>query len=191
MAKTALDKILQSPDKHVGQTSGANGVLANLFRKMLKKEEVNIPRWGSLMGDFITDVRNGVPNNKKDQTSIRGNLTKEFARPQMTWKVFCKALRFLQVIKFELVINAHFGRGKSVSYYTTVDLGQRNQNIHHLLDDLETEEPDEPDELDEYDEPAEMHQAPVRRLPPVRKSLIGQQRPRLHAPTPQPIQTKQ
>lgn len=123
MAKNKLTKILTAPDKDIKKTHGSNGVLSRLFRQMLLDLNVGPSRFGSLLQDYILDPRNGVPNNKKDQTSMRGNLTKEFSRPQMTWKVFCKALRFMQIIKIEFVIKAHHRGGKSTIHSTVVDFG--------------------------------------------------------------------
>lgn len=128
MAKNKLTKILTAPDKDIKKTFGANGVLSRLFRQMLLDLNVGPSRFGSLLQDYILDPRNGVPNNKKDQTSMRGNLTKEFSRPQMTWKVFCKALRFLQITKIEFVIKAHHRHGKTTIHSTVVDFGS------HMID---------------------------------------------------------
>lgn len=151
MAKNQIQKILQSPDKYMVRTHGANGVLSRLWLKMLGDLHVTLPRWGSLMADYITDARNGVPNNKKDQTSMRGNLTKEFSRQQMTWKVFCKALRFLQIVKIELVINAHHADGRTTLHSTVVDFGSRNTlpKNDEELDDSDPEAGIADDENDE------------------------------------------
>lgn len=104
MAKVNLAKMLNSPDKEVNKTSGANGVLSRLFRQILGDLNINPHRFEIHMLQFLGDPKNGYPNNRRDQTSARGNLMKEFARPQMTWKVFCKALRFLSFTSIELTI---------------------------------------------------------------------------------------
>lgn len=151
MAKNQIYKILSSPDKGVTRTSGANGVLARMFRKMLYDLNITNAKWGSLMYDFITDIRNGVPNNKKDQTSMRGNLTKEFSRPQMTWKVFCKALRFMQITRIELAIKAYHENGKTSVHSTEVDFGSRKDNIREFLEEVNKPDEvyvDEPDQLE-------------------------------------------
>lgn len=122
MAKNKLTRILTAPDKDIKKTHGANGVLSRLFRQMLLDLNIGPSRFGSLLQEYILDPRNGVPNNKKDQTSMRGNLTKEFSRPQMTWKVFCKALRFLQITKIEFVIKAYHRTGRSTIHSTVVAL---------------------------------------------------------------------
>lgn len=139
MAKNKLTRILTAPDKDIKKTFGANGVLSRLFRQMLLDLNVGPSRFGSLLQEYILDPRNGVPNNKKDQTSMRGNLTKEFSRPQMTWKVFCKALRFLQITKIEFVIKAHHRTGRSTIHSTVVDFGGSYQaeKVINDSDDME------------------------------------------------------
>lgn len=134
MAKNLISKILAATDKGVNRTSGANGVLARLFRQMLLDLGISHSKWSTLMYDFITDVKNGVPNNKKDQTSMRGNLTKEFARPQMTWKVFCKAMRFLQICNIEIVIKARHLNGSTSLHSTSVDFGRRKDLAEFLAE---------------------------------------------------------
>lgn len=123
MAKNKLTRILTSPDREIRNTHGANGALARLFRVILLDLNIGPSRFGSLLQDYILDPRNGVANNKQDQTSARGNLTKEFARPQMTWKVFCKALKFLQILRIEFSVTAHWRHGNPTVHSTKVNLG--------------------------------------------------------------------
>ena len=145
-----MDKILTSRNKDVDKTSGANGVLSRLFRQILLDLDITGSKFGNLLQDYILDSRHGVPNNRKDQTSMRGNLTKEFSRPQMTWKVFCKALRFLQITKIEFVIKAHhafpiktpYGFSTTSIHSTVVDFGGRKdtQKFNESLEQDESKE---------------------------------------------------
>jgi hypothetical protein len=135
MARNQLARILHSEDKGVSKTSGANGVLSRLWRQMLLDLNIGPARYGDLMRDFVTDIRNGIAPTRKDQTSARGNITKEFARPQMTWKVFMKALRFLQVVKVEFAIKCHYASGRTTTHGTTVDFGSRPQ-VAQFLEEL-------------------------------------------------------
>lgn len=123
MARNKLTRILTAPDKDIKKTFGANGVLSRLFRQMLLDLNIGPSRFGQLLQHYILDARNGVPNNKKDQTSQRGNLTKELSKPQMTWKVFCKAMRLLQIVRIEFVVKAHHPGGKTSLHSTVVDFG--------------------------------------------------------------------
>lgn len=150
MTKNKLVRLLNDPNKGMTETYGTNGILAHLFRRMLRDLNVSPMRWGSLMYDFITDPRNGVPDNKKDQTSYRGNFVKEFERRQMTWKVFCKAMRFLQLPRIELVIRAHHRNGKVTEHATFVNFGVGGpQDDDEAPDEPETSPHDEEEGLDE------------------------------------------
>jgi hypothetical protein len=143
MAKNQMANILAKTDKDIGNTSMANGVLSRLFRKMLMTMNVNENRWNLLMHAFLNDARNGIPQTRKDQTSMRGNLTKEFARPQMTWKVFCKAMMFMQFTRFEVCIIARTASGKEVAFSTEVNLGDRSSGNLQSLAEPEKGDKDE------------------------------------------------
>ena len=138
MSKNPISKILSSPDKEVGKTSGPNGMLSRLFRCILQDLNIGPYHWNSLMADYLKDPRNGVPNTRKDHTSMRGNITKEFSRPQMTWKVFCKAMRFFQFVRIDICITAYHKRGgKTTLHSTTVDFGSKD-----MIDDYDESEGD-------------------------------------------------
>jgi hypothetical protein len=106
-----LMRLLGQSDKGASRAYGAGGVLSRLWSQMLKDLGVNIQRWNDYMYTFVNDPRNGYPPTKRDQQSARGNLIKEFSRPQMTWKVFMKALRFLRAkdVTIALEVNYHNG----------------------------------------------------------------------------------
>ena len=152
MAKSKLIRLLNDPEKGMHETYGTNGILAHLFRRMLRDLNVSPMRWGNLMYDFITDPRNGVPDNKKDQTSYRGNFVKEFERRQMTWKVFCKAMRFLQLMRIELVIRAHHKGGRVTEHSTFVNFGAVDREDEQEPSAELDGSPHDGD--DEFDEPA-------------------------------------
>lgn len=135
-----IRQILSAPDKGASKTYGINGVLARLFRTMLKDLGVDGARWGSLMSDYLTDPRNAVPENKRDKTSARGNINKELFRPQMTWKVFFKGLRFLKIAEFEIQI------------ITVRKNGQRYVHVTNVVLDTLDDEPSEQDEFDDLED---------------------------------------
>ena len=126
MARNKIEAILKSPDRDVSKTAGGNGVLSRLWRQILWDLNIDSSQFGRLLQRYVTDPTNGVPNNRKDQISIRGNLTKEFARPHMTWKVFCKALRFINIKKIEIVLYAHHMNDKVTTHTTMVNFGSQS-----------------------------------------------------------------
>lgn len=147
MAKRSMMGILDDPEKRIRETKGINGILAALWRVMLRDLRVTPGKWGSLMHDYVLDSRNGVPDNTKDRTSMRGNLIKEFSREGLTWKVFCKGLRFLQIIKIDLTITAHHENGRITTHKIDAILSRRRDNLQEFLDEVDA--PDHP--LDSHD----------------------------------------
>lgn len=137
-----LQHMLTSPDKGMTKTSGPNGVLSRLFRTILFDLNIGPAKFGYLLQDYVVDTRHGVPNNRKDQTSMRGNLRKEFAKTQMTWKVFCKSLRFLQIRKMEINVKLFHYHHEPTTHSTTVDFGERRdvQVYFEKLDQAEGQE---------------------------------------------------
>jgi hypothetical protein len=150
MARNQLMRILNRSDKGASRAYGSGGVLSRLWAQMLKDLDVNIARWNDYMHSFVTDPRNGIAPTKKDQTSARGNLTKEFARPQMTWKVYMKALRFLQVIKVEIGIKCHYASGAVSTHATTVDFGMPSKPTTTFMEDIQSQH--EPEDQGFYTE---------------------------------------
>lgn len=150
-----IDLMLSASDKGVSRTTGVGGVLASLFRKMLLDLGINGQKWGHLMYRTVTENQTDAQNNRRDQTSMRGNLTKEFGKPQMTWKVFCKAMRFLRFTKFEIAIKAYHEDGKTSIHSTTVDFGSKNpQRLEHVphLDQEKLSPDTDEDQDDEADD---------------------------------------
>lgn len=134
--QTRIKRILDDPNKEIDQTYGTNGVLAKHWRIILAELNITTQKWLSLMADFVYDLRNGVPNNKSDQTSFRGNLTKELSRDQLTWKSFCRGLRFLKVRRMRIVTYLEHENGHISVHESKVDFGQR-QDIRAFMEATE------------------------------------------------------
>lgn len=131
-------------------------VLSKLFRKMLlyvagtvSVNETNIDnipvengtfmdeyvshgRYDQLMTNYVTDPRNCIPNNKKEQSSARGNLQKELLKSGMSWKVFIKGARFLDILKIDIQITAHHRDGKHTVYKEHINIG-RNTTLPDVV----------------------------------------------------------
>lgn len=134
-----MNQILESKHKFVDETYGFGGVLAKLFRSMLKDRQVSMGVWNRLVARYMTDPTNRIHSTRRDHTSARGNLMKEFSKPQMTWKVFCKAMKFMQCQRFELHLTVYDRAGKPWHHQVTGDL--RNTFMDESeLDDEEDEE---------------------------------------------------
>lgn len=126
--KERIRDLLSRPDRGVGSTSGITGVLAGLFRKMLLDLNINGMKWSHLMDEYV-QVESQIHNkdNKRDKTSIRGNLNKEFIRGRMTWKVFCRGLMLLKIRRFGIIIIAEHENGRKTSHSSIVDISTADQ----------------------------------------------------------------
>lgn len=150
--------------------TGITGVLAKMFRIIQFDLDVNPYRRESMMEEYLQyevataerrrrekESRNTDPNkpplnhselNRRDRTSIRGNLNKEFNRGSMTWKVFCKTLMFLQIRKFQLIIVAEHRNGVQTEHrgpWVTLDYNQAIDELDQEPEpELELSKPLEP-----------------------------------------------
>ena len=124
-----MSDILTDKQKMVGMTSGGSGVLARLWRTIFLDLDIGPIKFGKLLEEYVTTASNGIPNNRKEQVSYRGNLIKEFAKSQMTWRIFIKALRFLNITRIEITLVATHFNTTTTTHKTSLYLGSRHDNI--------------------------------------------------------------
>jgi hypothetical protein len=124
MARHDILKMLREHDKGVGKTFGMNGTLSRLFRQMLQDLQIGPERFGQLMTDYLRHPRNRISKNRKDITSARGNLGMALAQKTMTWKVFCKGLKFLKIVRIEIGIRAFYESGATTFHQTSMTLSE-------------------------------------------------------------------
>ena len=103
-------------------SGGADSVLASLFRSILLDLNINWPRFDTLLGEYVS--RNIQSGGLKDKSSQRGNLKRELLGDSVTWKVFCKGLRFLHIWKFQITIHAYHANGRITVHNKTVQILQ-------------------------------------------------------------------
>jgi len=105
------------------RAGGSDTILSSMFTTIYHGISITNSKWNHLMNAYLIDPKNGIPRNNKDQSSARGNLHKELFKPKMTWKVFCKGMRFLNIVRFEIQITAFHTNGTLTVHKKTVDLG--------------------------------------------------------------------
>lgn len=106
------------------KTTSSDSILSSLYQQILTIcTGGQWQQFNHLMEDFLSDVRNNIPQNIKERSSARGNLRKELLRPVMTWKVFCKGLRFLKIKRFSIIIRLYHANGDYTDYIENVQLG--------------------------------------------------------------------
>lgn len=116
-------EILQDPDKKIDE---ARDVLSKAFRTILRESRFSVIDWNTNMPRYLTDTRNRIPQNGKDMSSARGNLSKELSRNTMTWNVFMKGLSFINPVSAKITLEIEFDKESVVLPMTIYrkDLGQ-------------------------------------------------------------------
>lgn len=110
-------------DKEVAKeiaSGGADSILAILFRDILTVCRLDHGKLSWLMERFLSDRRNGIPQNVKDRASARGNIRKEIFGESISWKVLFKALRFINVSKFQVTLTLYHDNGKTTTHGTKI-----------------------------------------------------------------------
>lgn len=124
-----LNTILNSDDKQIGT---ARNVLSRLWRRILFAQGINPLLWEKMMVRYLNDPLHNIPPTGNRRSSARGNLQKELSRPSMTWKVFQKAMRFLNPKRVRFMVEITWWSNRVTTYAETLDL--------HALDLDETEQ---------------------------------------------------
>lgn len=112
-----VGRLLTSHTKLVEEATGA---LSRLFRQILFDINLESFRWGQLMDNYVKNPRNRIDQNNKDISSAKGNLAKELVRPDMTWKVFNKAMRFLNPKRVRIVVAIDWQNKKTTLHEVTL-----------------------------------------------------------------------
>lgn len=126
-------KILTSPNANINQCEdSANGVLARIFRKIILNYHGPRPNGTSgkltqtefqIMKDKYIEEEEGLGDNIKNQVdrgTISSSIVKEFSRPAITWAVFMKALRLLQVYRANLTLTLELKTGRTLVIDTPI-----------------------------------------------------------------------
>jgi len=115
-------------------TSGSADFALGVLREEIYKElKIDHNRFTEYMDNYLLDRRNGIPQNVKDRASARGNVRKEIIAPNITWKVLCKALRFINVRKFKLSVELTHSNGL-VTYHSTATINLGEPNYHQVIE---------------------------------------------------------
>ncbi|BAW19308.1 hypothetical protein [Ralstonia phage RP31] len=114
---------------HRTYANGASGVLAKLFNlislSVTEGKGFSQNQWSDMLDAFIERTEGHRQLTVDKRQSIRGNLNKEFRLPKMTWKVFCKGLRFLEVAGFTIHITAYRKDNTISECETSINFAQR------------------------------------------------------------------
>lgn len=127
-------------------TKTAGGFLVSIFFKVLEKriavkfdrvdqDKTFLERWNALMISYLSDPKNAIPQNKEAISAARGNLTKELIKSEMTWKVFLKSMRLLQIVKIDFKFKFHLYNNAIIELDRSLNLGdvQIDEEFAQLL----------------------------------------------------------
>lgn len=108
-------------------SSSYSGVLARLFNliclNVTDGKGFSQIQWNNMLTAYIERTEGHLSPEKR--LNVRSNLNKEFRTSKMTWKVFCKGLRFLQVAGFTIHIQAFREDGSISECETNINFAPR------------------------------------------------------------------
>ena len=118
-----IAKMLDDPNKEVAKTHGEKGLLSKLWRIILLENKISHYKFSNLMDHFLNSQSSQAEDDDpKVRFNNRGNLNKEFSNTQMSWKVFCKCMKFMQFTEFRITIEAKHQDGKVTVHQTMLNL---------------------------------------------------------------------
>lgn len=138
-----IARMLDDPNKEIHKTYGEVGLLSKLFRIMLKDNNVTGYRFSQYMDRFLNRPSNHTTEDSKTRLNNRGNLNKEMSNSAMSWKVFCKCMRFLQITEFRLTIEARHPDGHISTHRALVNLEDGLKDVP-LFDEEMAADPNRP-----------------------------------------------
>lgn len=112
-------------EKATKATSARNPLAALFLKLIIATGAADQGVWNRLMFKYLSDVRNAIPRNKKDQATAKGNLQKEILKDDLTFNVLVKGLRFLDFTKVKIIIEGTLPTGECVRADHTMNLGER------------------------------------------------------------------
>lgn len=118
-----LRAVLNDRNKLINQTKGIGGILAQLLRTIFKEQNITDTVFNTVCDEYINSARFGL-SSKVAQYLNRGNIRRQVSQDTLTWKVFVRALKIMQVSRFVISIELHYHSGKPASFHEVgVDTG--------------------------------------------------------------------
>lgn len=149
-----MGDILYSKDKSIHKARGFNSVLSVLWRTILHDQKIGPDHFNRLLDSFI---RYQAPRlmPRSDKPSLKGNLMKEFAKTNMTWRSMQKAILLVRMRRFKITFEAEYidKPGAIVKHEVSVDLSllyDPNQQFEQIYEDdrIETKLADQVDQVE-------------------------------------------
>jgi len=121
--RNGLNEMMASPTKQIEQTTGIGGILAALWRKILYDKNYTLSRLEFQLRRWMDTTR--VSGDRPSVVSFynRGNIRRALGAPQMTIKVFIKALRILDIVGLELTVKLTNSHGQTSVHSVEANIG--------------------------------------------------------------------
>lgn len=114
MDATRVTHLFEYDDRRAGS---ATGILSRLWRIMLSELNINNDNYPMLMTKYLNSrLKDKGSGDTRAANTLRGNLNRQLAMPNMSFNVFLRALRVLRVdwIRIDVTI----GRGQKKTMHS-------------------------------------------------------------------------
>ena len=102
--------------------AGAGGKLSSFWASILQDRNIGPDLFDHYCLKFVNKAKRDLENSQVRSYFNRGNLRRELTKPTMTFKVFIKGLRVIEIKSFKLIVDLVFVTGKVSLHQIEVDL---------------------------------------------------------------------
>lgn len=114
-----LEQILASPDCKASEIRDCDEILSQLFRRLLVRRRMTKKKFRQSMVGYVKRLVENDPTIASP-SSERGNLIKAFTNPYITIRSFNRAMQFLELSDYKLVLQGHDKEGNPVQVETDI-----------------------------------------------------------------------
>lgn len=130
-----ITHLFQYDDRQAGR---ATGILSRIWRIMLSELNINNDNYPMLLSKYLEKRQLDAKKDTRAINTLRGNLNRQFAGPNMSFNVFLRALRVLRVDWLRIDITIGRGNKRSVHSIEVSDFeGYMSQYEQTVVDQEE------------------------------------------------------
>jgi hypothetical protein len=108
--------VMDDPYRSPPLEKNVKKALAHLFRKIMLDLGIRTEIFNRLMEQYLMELSQSTSASVKSRASARRNLHAELLKDTMTWRVFCKGMKFLNIPKFIARVTVTDAYGDTVTY---------------------------------------------------------------------------
>lgn len=134
-------EVLKDPERLRHEVRGVGGVLAYLWRTILKERQIWLPQFEQFVAQYIQKARRMQSSPKIANYFNRSNIFREMSRGTMTFKVFVKAMQLIGISRMRITVELE-GRGKTTVHQASLQLsGEDGLRFEEMMEDEEANDP--------------------------------------------------